>query len=119
VDTLWKEHLLNMDHLKEGIGLRSYAQQNPLIIYKKEGYEMFQGLIERIREETLGILFRIQIAPSAEVPVMKKPENDNLILSGSDKSLPRQPVKRSQAKIGRNDLCHCGSGKKYKKCCGA
>jgi len=118
VDTLWKEHLLNMDHLKEGIGLRSYAQQNPLIIYKKEGYEMFQGLIERIREETLGILFRIQIAPSAEVPVMKKPENDNLILSGSDKSLPRQPVKRSQAKIGRNDLCHCGSGKKYKKCCG-
>ncbi len=119
VDTLWKEHLLNMDHLKEGIGLRSYAQQNPLIIYKKEGYEMFQGLIERIREETLGILFRIQIAPSAELPVMKKPENDNLILSGSDKSLPRQPVKRSQAKIGRNDLCHCGSGKKYKKCCGA
>ena len=119
VDTLWKEHLLNMDHLKEGIGLRSYAQQNPLIIYKKEGYEMFQGLIERIREETLGILFRIQIASSAEVPVMQKPQNDNLILSGADKSLPRQPVKRSQAKIGRNDLCHCGSGKKYKKCCGA
>ncbi len=119
VDTLWKEHLLNMDHLKEGIGLRSYAQQNPLIIYKKEGYEMFQGLIDRIREETLGILFRIQIAPTADVPVMRKPENDNLILSGSDKSLPRQPVKRSSAKIGRNDLCHCGSGKKYKKCCGA
>ncbi|SMC87318.1 protein translocase subunit secA [Desulfocicer vacuolatum DSM 3385] len=119
VDTLWKEHLLNMDHLKEGIGLRSYAQQNPLIIYKKEGYEMFQGLIDRIREETLAILFRIQIAPSAEAPVMKKPQNDNLILSGSDNSLPRQPVKRSSAKIGRNDPCHCGSGKKYKKCCGA
>ncbi len=119
VDTLWKEHLLNMDHLKEGIGLRSYAQQNPLIIYKKEGYEMFQGLIARIREETLGILFRIQIAPSADAPVMQKPQNDNLILSGADKSLPRQPVKRSTAKIGRNDLCHCGSGKKYKKCCGA
>jgi preprotein translocase subunit SecA len=118
VDTLWKEHLLNMDHLKEGIGLRSYAQQNPLIIYKKEGYEMFQGLINRIREETLGILFRIQIAPTADAPVMRKPQNDNLILSGSDKSLPRQPVKRSSAKIGRNDLCHCGSGKKYKKCCG-
>ena len=119
VDTLWKDHLLNMDHLKEGIGLRSYAQQNPLIIYKKEGYEMFQGLIARIREETLGILFRIQIAPSADAPVMQKPQNDNLILSGADKSLPRQPIKRSAAKIGRNDLCHCGSGKKYKKCCGA
>jgi len=119
VDTLWKDHLLNMDHLKEGIGLRSYAQQNPLIIYKKEGYEMFQGLIARIREETLGILFRIQIAPSADAPVMKRPQNDNLILSGADKSLPRQPIKRSADKIGRNDLCHCGSGKKYKKCCGA
>ena len=119
VDTLWKEHLLNMDHLKEGIGLRSYAQQNPLIIYKKEGYEMFQGLIDRIREQTLGMLFRIQIATSEDAPVVRKPKNDNLILSGSDKSMPRQPVKRSSAKIGRNDPCYCGSGKKYKKCCGA
>ena len=118
VDTLWKEHLLNMDHLKEGIGLRSYAQQNPLIIYKKEGYEMFQGLIERIKEETLGLLFRIQIAAPEDL-AMQRPRNDDLILSGSDTSQPRQPVKRTQAKIGRNDPCPCGSGKKYKKCCGA
>ncbi len=62
VDNLWKDHLLSMDHLKEGIGLRGYAQQNPLIIYKKEGFEMFQDMISRIKEETVGILFRVQIA---------------------------------------------------------
>ena len=61
VDNLWKDHLLSMDHLKEGIGLRGYAQQNPLIVYKKEGFEMFQDMISRVKEETLGILFRIQI----------------------------------------------------------
>ena len=62
VDNLWKDHLLSMDHLKEGIGLRGYAQQNPLIVYKKEGFDLFQDMISRVKEETLGILFRIQIA---------------------------------------------------------
>lgn len=119
VDTLWKEHLLNMDHLKEGIGLRSYAQQNPLVIYKKEGYEMFQGLVDRIKEETLQILFRIQMVQSEDIQRMHKPKNENLILSHSDGSQVREPVKRTEPKIGRNDPCPCGSGKKYKKCCGA
>ncbi len=119
VDTLWKEHLLNMDHLKEGIGLRSYAQQNPLVIYKKEGYEMFQGLVDRIKEETLQILFRIHMVQSEDIQRMHKPKNENLILSHSDGSQVREPVKRSEPKIGRNDPCPCGSGKKYKKCCGA
>ncbi len=119
VDTLWKEHLLNMDHLKEGIGLRSYAQQNPLVIYKKEGYEMFQGLIDRIKEETLQILFRVQMVQSDDIQRMQRPKNENLILSHSDGSQIKEPVKRSEPKIGRNDPCPCGSGKKYKKCCGA
>ena len=119
VDTLWKDHLLNMDHLKEGIGLRSYAQQNPLVIYKKEGFEMFQGLINSIQEQTLGILFRIQIVRSEEVERIHRPKNDNLILSHSDDSSVREPIKRTEAKVGRNDPCPCGSGKKYKKCCGA
>ncbi|MBF0573767.1 MAG: preprotein translocase subunit SecA [Desulfamplus sp.] len=119
VDTLWKEHLLNMDHLKEGIGLRSYAQQNPLVIYKKEGYEMFQGLIDRIKEETLQIIFRVQMVQPDDIQRMQKPKNENLILSHSDGSQVKEPVKRSEPKVGRNDPCSCGSGKKYKRCCGA
>ena len=67
VDNLWKDHLLSMDHLKEGIGLRGYAQQNPLLVYKKEGFELFQDLIERIKEETVGIMFRIQLAEPPEL----------------------------------------------------
>ncbi|MCP4115040.1 MAG: preprotein translocase subunit SecA [Desulfobacteraceae bacterium] len=119
VDSLWKDHLLNMDHLKEGIGLRGYAQQNPLIIYKKEGYEMFEGLVERIKEETLGIFFRIQIAINNEVEPVQQPRQENLVFSHSDDSAQKQPVKRAQEKVGRNDPCPCGSGKKHKKCCGA
>ncbi|MBF0228747.1 MAG: preprotein translocase subunit SecA [Desulfamplus sp.] len=119
VDTLWKEHLLNMDHLKEGIGLRSYAQQNPLVIYKKEGYEMFQGLIDRIKEETLQIIFRVQMVQPDDIQRMQRPKNENLILSHSDGSQVKEPVKRSEPKTGRNDQCPCGSGKKYKRCCGA
>ncbi len=119
VDTLWKDHLLNMDQLKQGIGLRGYAQQDPLIIYKKEGFEMFQDLIERIKEETISILFRIQIAEPEDLNTMQRQEQDKLVFSHSDDSLVKQPIKRGHAKIGRNDPCPCGSGKKYKKCCGA
>ncbi|MGD9974888.1 MAG: preprotein translocase subunit SecA, partial [Desulfatirhabdiaceae bacterium] len=120
VDNLWKDHLLSMDHLKEGIGLRGYAQQNPLLIYKKEGFEMFQNMIDRIKEETLSILYRIQPAEPEQLETIHKPKEQNLVFSGSgDGSKPRQePVRRTQDKIGRNDPCPCGSGKKYKKCCG-
>ncbi len=120
VDSLWKDHLLSMDHLKEGIGLRGYAQQNPLLIYKKEGFEMFQNMIDRIKEETLSILYRIQPAEPEQLETIHKPKEQNLVFSGSgDGSRPRQePVRRTQDKIGRNDPCPCGSGKKYKKCCG-
>ncbi len=118
VDSLWKDHLLNMDHLKEGIGLRGYAQQNPLIIYKKEGYEMFEGLVERIKEETLGIFFRVQIAINNAVEPVQQPKQENLVFSHSDDSATKQPVKRAEAKVGRNDPCPCGSGRKHKKCCG-
>jgi preprotein translocase subunit SecA len=120
VDNLWKDHLLSMDHLKEGIGLRGYAQQNPLLIYKKEGFEMFQNMIDRIKEETLSILYRIQPAEPEKLETIHKPKEQNLVFSGGgDGSRPRQePVRRTQDKIGRNDPCPCGSGKKYKKCCG-
>jgi preprotein translocase subunit SecA len=104
---------------KEGIHLRGYAQQNPLIIYKKEGFEMFQGLVGRIQEEILGILFRIQLARPESLEAMEKKEQKNLSYSHSDGPVERRPVKRAEAKVGRNDLCPCGSGKKFKKCCGA
>ena len=119
VDSLWKDHLLSMDHLKEGIGLRGYAQQNPLIIYKKEGFDMFQELIARIKDETLSIMFRIQIAEPEKINRLQEKNEQKLIFSSGDESDNRKkPVKRDNTKVGRNDPCPCGSGKKYKKCCG-
>jgi len=119
VDNLWKDHLLSMDHLKEGIGLRGYAQQDPLLIYKKEGFEMFQETIERIKSETLGILFRIQLAEPDHIEELQQPKEQPLVFSGGgDAPAAKKPVKRESKKVGRNDPCPCGSGKKYKKCCG-
>jgi len=120
VDNLWKDHLLSMDHLKEGIGLRGYAQQNPLIVYKKEGFEMFQDMISRVKEETLGILFRIQITEPDKIDDLRQPKEEKLVFSGGDdaETTSKKPVKRTGKKIGRNAPCPCGSGKKYKKCCG-
>jgi len=118
VDNLWKDHLLSMDHLKEGIGLRGYAQQNPLIVYKKEGFEMFQDMIYRIKEETLRILFRIQIAEPETLETLKQPRERDLVYSGGGNTgIKKKPAMREK-KTGRNDPCPCGSGKKYKKCCG-
>ena len=120
VDSLWKDHLLSMDHLKEGIGLRGYAQQDPLLVYKKEAFELFQDLIERIKEETVGILFRVQLAEPETIEEIQKPKEQELVFSGGGDAAPakKKPTKREQKKVGRNDPCPCGSGKKYKKCCG-
>jgi len=119
VDSMWKDHLLSMDHLKEGIGLRGYAQQDPLIVYKREGFEMFQGMISRIEEETLEILFRIQLGTSEQIDDLRRPQEQKLVFSGGEEEAPsRKPVKRGQKKVGRNAPCPCGSGKKYKKCHG-
>jgi preprotein translocase subunit SecA len=121
VDSFWKDHLLSMDHLKEGIGLRGYAQQDPLIVYKKEGFDMFQEMIARIKEETVRILFWVQLAQPEKIADMRRPREQDLIFSGGgDGTTPkRQPVRRADKKVGRNDPCPCGSGKKFKKCCGA
>jgi preprotein translocase subunit SecA len=120
VDNLWKDHLLSMDHLKEGIGLRGYAQQNPLIVYKKEGFEMFQEMIERIKEEAVGILYRVQLAESEEVEQLQRTQEQSLVFSGGGDGPPpkKKPIRNRQEKIGRNAPCPCGSGKKYKHCCG-
>ncbi|MEA3427711.1 MAG: preprotein translocase subunit SecA [Thermodesulfobacteriota bacterium] len=118
VDNLWKDHLLSMDHLKEGIGLRGYAQQDPLVIYKKEGFDMFQDMISRIKEETVGVLFRVQIAEPEKISDLRRREEQNLVFSSGDDTERKKPVVRTKKKIGRNAPCPCGSGKKYKKCCG-
>ncbi|GBE52797.1 preprotein translocase subunit SecA [bacterium BMS3Bbin14] len=126
VDTHWNEHLLNMDHLKEGIGLRGYGQLNPLDEYKKEGFNLFLSMIGRVKEQTVGTLLRVQVVQDDEVARLEEEQRRreqemqlklNLGAAGGEPP-ERKPVRRKQEKIGRNAACPCGSGKKYKKCCG-
>jgi preprotein translocase subunit SecA len=123
IDTLWKDHLLSMDHLREGIGLRGYAQQDPLREYKREAFQMFADLVERIKEQTLSFLYRVQVTREEEVERMeeeRRRQRLRLVYSRGEEAREekpkQQPIRRQ--KIGRNDPCPCGSGKKYKKCCG-
>jgi preprotein translocase subunit SecA len=151
LDTQWKDHLLNMDHLKEGIGLRGYGQHDPLVEYKRESFDMFEGMMRRFQEETARYLFHMQIVDTAPTPVAagvggdgqqsqpaprkrastsiddleaqfqrrKKRELQEARMAGSNgNATAPQQVVRGQAKVGRNDPCPCGSGKKYKKCHG-
>ncbi len=117
VDNLWKEHLLAMDHLKEGIGLRGYGQQDPLVVYKREGFDMFAEMIERVKDETVRFLFRIQIARPEEIAAKEKAKQEKITYSHGDEGATA-PVRRTKKKVGRNQPCPCGSGKKHKKCCG-
>src|SRR6266700_2656951 len=171
LDQQWKDHLLNMDHLKEGIGLRSYGQKDPLVEYKRESFDMFEDMMQRFQEDTTRYLYLMQIirrgdegpvGPAgggpqdqdqggpAGVPVIrsgggtdgngrrppqavatsmddleeafqrrKRRELEQARMAGAGDRQPVQQVVRSGAKVGRNDPCPCGSGKKYKKCCGA
>lgn len=118
VDNLWKDHLLAMDHLKEGIGLRGYAQQNPLIVYKKEGFDMFNDMISRVKGDTLKIMFRIQAVRPEKLDDMREKQAEKLVFSHGEEPQKKEPVKREGTKVGRNSPCPCGSGKKFKKCCG-
>ncbi|HUK23999.1 MAG TPA: preprotein translocase subunit SecA [Terriglobales bacterium] len=170
LDAQWKDHLLNMDHLKEGIGLRGYGQHDPLVEYKRESFDMFEAMMQRFQEETVRYLYLMQIlerppetgafgaqgggpegqGPEAGVSAMrsgggtdgngrrppravatsvddleeafqrrKRRELESARMAGAGERQAVQQVVRSAAKVGRNDLCPCGSGKKYKKCCGA
>ncbi|MDB4443915.1 preprotein translocase subunit SecA [bacterium] len=120
IDNQWVAHLQDMEHMKEGIGLRGYGQLDPLREYKKEGYALFEELMDRIREETLTTLSRVQLlkkSPSPEkMPARKKRA---MQFSHGDGDGKPETIKRDGKKIGRNAPCPCGSGKKYKKCCGA
>jgi preprotein translocase subunit SecA len=131
IDKHWKDHLLGMDHLKEGIGLRGYGQKNPLNEYKREGFEMFMDMTNRIKADVVELLFKAQPRPHAEAAMTRRPPR----AVAHRGNLPDQPggaprdvddggvqtvqtVRRQGEKIGRNAPCPCGSGKKYKRCHG-
>ena len=120
-DTFWKEHLLSMDHLREGIGLVGYAQKKPIDEYKRQGYAMFSDLMLRTSYEAVTTFYKLQLASPAAVHPIEHKEPEELVLSHGDpppESKPKaQPVKKHMD-IGRNETCPCGSGKKYKKCHG-
>jgi preprotein translocase subunit SecA len=157
IDAQWKDHLRDMDHLKEGIGLRGYGQHDPLVEYKRESFDMFEAMMQRFQEETVRYLYLMQIleppkaarpeiegheagvTPGADGNGHRRPRNvstsvdeieeafqrrkrrelEQARMAGAGDAQPVQQVVRGAAKIGRNDPCPCGSGKKYKKCCGA
>jgi preprotein translocase subunit SecA len=167
LDSLWKDHLLNMDHLKEGIGLRGYGQHDPLVEYKRESFDMFEEMMKKFQEETVRYLYLMQIlerppdagalggasggpeqqGPEAGVPMLrsdgggngrpprhvttsvddleqafqrkKRRELEQARMAGGGEQRTVQQVVRGAEKVGRNDPCPCGSGKKYKKCHGA
>ncbi|MDQ6970252.1 MAG: preprotein translocase subunit SecA [Mariprofundus sp.] len=120
-DHLWKEHLLAMDHLRQSVGLRGYAQKQPIQEYKRESFELFEAMLDKVREETMLAMHRVQVELEQETPLVEEPQqstpvNYNL---GSDEEIePQHTYKREQPKVGRNDACPCGSGKKYKQCHG-
>ena len=116
IDTQWKDHLLAMDHLKEGIGLRGYGQRDPLVEYKKEAFDMFADMISRISTEVLKRLFKIQV--QKKETIKKEPVRQARLNYNRGEGLSTVQTVRRSKKVGRNEPCPCGSGKKFKKCCG-
>jgi preprotein translocase subunit SecA len=118
IDTHWKDHLLGMDHLKEGVGLRGYGQKDPVREYQKEGYDMFMDMIHEIKEDTLSKLCLVRIQSEEDIEEIEERQREDYILSRGEDTPAPTTVHRTNTKVGRNDPCPCGSGKKYKKCCG-
>ena len=144
LDRTWKEHLRNMDALRDGIGLRGYGQKDPKLEYKREGFEMFQAMLFQIREGVFRALTRVHVQPAEPAPAegaaeeghaqdeapqqeaprakptlsLRHKESDDLAYSGSQTTDAGNQPARAKPRVGRNDPCPCGSGKKYKKCCG-
>jgi preprotein translocase subunit SecA len=133
LDVHWKDHLAEMDHLRQSVGLRAYAQKNPKNEYKREAFEMFESMLNAINTETIKILFRIELASEEEIKELEErsveaQKNKEMRLQQAQPNLeigkenPQisspEPVTRDEPKLGRNDPCHCGSGKKFKQCHG-
>jgi preprotein translocase subunit SecA len=120
LDSQWKDHLLSIDHLKQGIGLRGYGQKNPKQEYKREAYALFMDMMGRIRQEVIQKIYRIQLARPQDVEQLEAQQRRRkIIMNRSDtEEQGKTPITRDEEKVGRNDPCPCGSGQKYKKCCG-
>ncbi len=121
LDALWKDHLLAMDHLKEGIGLRGYGQLNPLVEYQKEGFDMFEAMLRAMRQDVVEKTFSVQVRREQDVQQIEQaPRPQKVMMTHGNETVAADPstVKRDTDKVGRNDLCPCGSGKKYKRCHG-
>ena len=116
VDEYWMDNIDAMDDLKQGIGLRAYGQHDPVIAYKEEGYEMFQAMIQAIREETVRRMFLVQVKPQQEVK-RERVAKETGTAAANQTQVKKAPVRNAAKKVGPNDPCPCGSGKKYKKCC--
>ncbi len=116
VDEYWMDNIDAMDDLKQGIGLRAYAQHDPVIAYKEEGYQMFQAMVEAIRQETVRRMFLVQVRTNQEVK-REKVAKETGTAAATQTQVKKQPVRNAAKKVGPNDPCPCGSGKKYKKCC--
>ena len=113
IDKKWMAHIDDMEQLKQGIGLMAYGQKDPVVEYRLSGYDMFDELTENIKEETVRLMFRVKLEQNVEREQVAKVTGTN-----KDDSGPRTPKQRTAAKIYPNDPCPCGSGKKYKQCCG-
>ena len=113
IDRKWMDHIDDMDQLREGIGLQAYGQRDPVVEYRMAGFEMFNEMTKAIQEETTGALFHVQVEQKIE-----KEEAPKITGTNKDAEVEKKPYVRKGAKIGRNDPCPCGSGKKYKNCCG-
>ncbi len=128
VDTHWKDHLLSMDHLKQGIGLRGYGQKKPLDEYKKEGFNLFVRMVETVKQQTISTLMRVKVVHEDDVKRLEVERRERLERERAQAKLNKgaagvaipvaQPEKREGEKVGRNAPCPCDSGKKFKKCCG-
>ena len=112
IDRKWMDHIDDMDQLRQGIGLQAYGQRDPLVEYKMTGFDMFDAMISSIQEDTVRLLFHVRIEQKVEREQVAKVTGTN-----KDESAQNAPKKREAAKVYPNDLCPCGSGKKYKYCC--
>ena len=113
IDSRWMDHIDDMDQMRQGISLQSYAQKDPLIEYKYASYDMFEEMSNSIQADTVKTLYRVRVVTEAKREEVAKP-----MFTNKDDSVAAKPVQRKTAKVGRNDPCPCGSGKKYKNCCG-
>jgi preprotein translocase subunit SecA len=118
IDFRWREHLYELDYLKEGIGLRAIGQMDPLIEFKRESFEMFQEMIDGIKEDVVRSFFRVKVIPQAQAGSPLESGQGRSLKTVTSRPVEAKREAAPSSKVGRNDPCPCGSGKKYKKCCG-